>query len=69
MLIDDVASTVREAALVVFKRRAEQRGTIITVCSECKAFLEERDGEGRSGLNDSCCERCFERIKEGVTIQ
>jgi hypothetical protein len=63
-LFDQMVHTVREDAVRVLERSAHQRGTIISVCMECKGFIREVDGQGNSGISDGLCDKCFAEIPE-----
>ena len=53
----------KRAALVVFERRALRLGTIVTVCTGCRAFLDERAGDGVGMVEESYCEKCMPTIQ------
>lgn len=62
----EIIQQVREAALEVFKRRAERNQLIVTVCGWCNAYIGEQPGRGVSGISHGCCETCFESVKATV---
>lgn len=54
---------IKRAALVVFTRRARSLGTIVTICAECRAFLDEHAADGAGMVEESYCEKCMPTIQ------
>lgn len=57
-LFDVCKEIVRQRSIEVLKRSAEERKTLVMLCSLCSKFMGERPARSKGGIERSLCTDC-----------